>query len=103
MAARQPGSGETKEYPFYVNPEWSSGTIGTHVTRGKVSESPWSLLRYVLNPIEKWPSTRAPAAQRAMGPDGPGWKYPQPDPSIGQRSVSLNRERELGLDRRETG
>jgi hypothetical protein len=59
----------------------------THVTRGKMSASSAGL-RYVLLPSARTPPVMAPAAA------GRG--------SV-RRLVYRNRERELGLDRRETG
>ena len=59
-----------------------------HVTRGKMSASSASL-RYVLLPPEKAPRVKA-AWPQLVGIGASGWYL-------------RNRERELGLDRRETG
>ena len=81
-----------------------------HVTRGKVwAARVWDRLRYVLNPREIELGGRAPAVQIHPGAFEPLRKcFGEPGtleqtPCRGFPSWDMNRERELGLDRRETG
>jgi hypothetical protein len=70
----------------------------TCVTRGKVSVDFTRVgLRDVLLPSERMPFHRVPAAQSGYGAAMRLLGNEQP------RLVPWNRERELGLDRRETG
>ena len=101
QAARQPGSGKANEWLvtyvllLYANPEQSPfGVIlrVTCVTRGKVSVSSAGL-RYVLLPPER----------ASLAVSRPGGRLLTPGGNARARLVPRNRERELGLDRRETG